>query len=412
MTISTSTLAFLLFVCFILVVALAISHMLLRELREKQKAYSSFAGHVDQFMLFMSEDYCLLDVFPRFLQDPFYEEICQKKKFSEVLSTEEYLRFLEYLKGAAAYPNIPFVFSFRGEVGVLWYELRAGQKKIAGKTLWELLLKNVTLDVDSRTQRDQLQDKVNMLMQNAGDFLWSFDVDSRQLTLLTPITDDEGRVIPRSAGPLDIHSLLRDEEYAMFEKRINARIVAFRASNQDVYENATLRMRLIGPDDQLVWYSFRCKICLEENSKLVIKGSARRMDLLTDNPIFDGDEDVNAALASLLSFPDIRLFCVDRENKIVNCNQAFALDFKFTSPKVVNGKRLLEVVRTKYYSFIQGNLSEVFEGGKPKSWKGPFNKEHRLLWFNAIPLIGKDGFVHRVMGVYIQMDEDEFRESI
>lgn len=411
MFLTPSALAVILFVGFVLIVALAITHMLMRGLKEKQNAYVSFAGHVNEFLLFMNREGLLQDATPKFIRDPLYEQICQKKSFEEILTAEEYVRLNEYLKGAESYPDIPFIFSFKGESDVRWYEMRAVLRKTFGNTYWELLIKNVTLDVDSRNQRDRLQDNVDMLLQNTGDFLWSFDVDTRQMTLLTPITDEDGRVIPRSVGVQDVHSLFLDEEYSMFERRINARIMEFRSTNQNSEENASIRLRVIGPDKKLIWYSFRCKVYLEENSKLAIKGSARRMDLLFDNPIYDEVVNLDAAIGTMLSFPDIRLFCVDRENRIVSCNQSFALDFKFANPEKTFGKRLLEVVRPKYYAFIQGTLSEVFESGRAKSWKGPFNKENRLLWFNAIPLTRADGFVYRVLGVYIQMDESEFRDN-
>lgn len=411
MFLTSSALAIILFVGFVLIVALAITHMLMRGMKEKEKAYANFSEHVDEFLLFVNQDGFLQDASPKFIKDPLYEQICQKKSFKEVLETEEYARLKDYMKGAESYPDIPFIFSYKGESDVRWYEMRAFLKKSFSNSYWELLIKNVTLDVDSRNQRDLLQDNVDMLLQNTGDFLWSFDVDTRQITLLTPIADEDGRVIPRSVGVQDIHSLLLDEEYAMFERRINARIMEFRTTNQNSDEHATIRLRVIGPDKKLIWYSFRCKVYLEENSKLVIKGSARRMDLLFDNPIYDEVVNLDAAIGTMLSFPDIRLFCVDRENRIVSCNQSFALDFKYTNPEKTFGKRLLEVVRPKYYAFIQGTLSEVFESGKSKSWKGPFNKENRLLWFNAIPLTRSDGFVYRVLGVYIQMDESEFRNN-
>lgn len=412
MYLSLSAFAVLLFASFVLIVSLAISHMLFRGQKEKQKAYAAFSEHVTQFLMFMSEDGILMDATPKIVQDPLFERLCQRKRFSEVLSRAENTRLEEYMKGAVAYPDIPFIFSFRCESGVRWYELRATLKKSFNSSVWGLLIKNVTQDVDSRTQRDLLQDNVDMLLLNTGDFLWSFDVDTRQFSLLTPISDEEGRVVPRSTGLQDIHSLLLDEEYALFEKRINARIMAFRSSNQNVDENASIKMRLIGPEGKLIWYSFRCRIYLEENSKLMIKGVARRMDMLFDNPVFEDNEDMDAAVSTMLSFPDIRIFCVDRENRLVSCNQAFALDFKYANPKATFGKRLLEVVRPKYYSFIQGNLSEVFESGRARAWKGPFNKERRLLWFNAIPLTRKDGFVYRVLGVYIQMDEADFKDTL
>ena len=69
---------------------------------------------------------------------------------------------------------------------------------------------------------------------------------------------------------------------------------------------------------------------------------------------------------------------------------------------------MLEVVRPRYFSLFHGVLSEVFEKGIPKAWKGPFGVGKRLLWFNAVPLKREDGFTYRVLGVYLQLDENDF----
>ncbi|MCF0221010.1 MAG: hypothetical protein HUK19_01815 [Fibrobacter sp.] len=412
MFIDPGILAVLLFTGFAIIIALAISHVLIRGFTDKLNAYKNFSGSVNEFILFVSKEGLLQDALPRSVDDPFYERLCEKGSFDEILSEEDFTRMKEYIKGAEAYPDIPFIFSFKGENGTRWYEMKAFMKKSLSHSHWEFLVKNVTMDVDLRKQVDRAKSNLDLLLQNTGDFLWSFDVDTRQITLLTPITDEDGRVIPRSVGVQDIHALLLDEEYSMFERRINARIMAFRASNfKDMDENSSIKLRLVGSDGNLVWYCFRYRVYLEENARILIKGSARRMDLLFDNPIYDDCVNLDAAIGTMLSFPDIRIFCVDRDYRIVSCNQAFALDFKYMSPEKSFGKRLLEVVKPKYYSFIQGTLSEVFESGKAKSWKGPFNKENRLLWFNAIPLTKTEGFVYRAMGVYIQMDAADFKND-
>ena len=66
------------------------------------------------------------------------------------------------------------------------------------------------------------------------------------------------------------------------------------------------------------------------------------------------------------------------------------------------------MVRPRYFSLFHGVVSEFFEKGLSKSWKGAFGVGKRLLWFNAVPLKREDGFTHCVLGVYMQLDENDF----
>jgi PAS domain-containing protein len=234
------------------------------------------------------------------------------------------------------------------------------------------------------------------------------DIDTRKFTFLSPLMDDEGRAIPRSLGVQDIRSMMPEEDYAFFDKHLNSRIVEFRATGQNTSESRGVKLRLNGENGRLDWYAFCGRLYTEENAKIVFRGSARRLDLQLENPIVD-DGDVNESVqASALAFPDIRVFWIDRDYRVCGCNQAFSLAFGKSVPKEIEGKRLLEVVRPKYFSFFHGVISEVFEKGLSKSWKGAFGVGKRLLWFNAVPIKRGDGYTHRVMGVYMQLDENDF----
>ncbi|MCF0224921.1 MAG: PAS domain-containing protein [Fibrobacter sp.] len=412
MLITHGTIAIIFFIGFTLVVALIIASMLLHGFRVRESIFSKFSQHVGEFIIVLSKERKLQDVYPKFSDDVLNKKIRQEGAFKDLLSPAEQDRLEEYLKSASAYPNIPFIFTYESDYGRLWYELRVcqygGGRSFSGMAMQ---IKNVTKDVDTKNHRDSLQENLEMLLKNTGDFLWSFDVDTRKVTLLTPITDDEGRVVPRSLGEQDVQTLLPIEEFKLFEKRINARIVEFRANNKNIDDNANIKMRMYGPNGKLVWYSFRCKLYLEGNSKIVVKGVARRMDLLFESPVFENDASVDTAIAAMLSFPDMRVFCVDRDYRVVSCNQTFAVDFQYTTPKDIIGRRLLEVVRPKYFSFMQGVLTEIFENGKPKSWKGPFVAEGKVLWLNAIPIRRVDGFSHRILCVYMHMNEKDFFDS-
>jgi PAS domain-containing protein len=407
MQVSVGLLIALSFVCFLVTTAFVISVLLIRDLLHKQKIYSNFSGFLSDFLVIISKEGRLIDASPSYISDPLYNLIMRKKSFKRVFSAPEYKRFSEYIRGLDAYPDIPFVFSQDAGDGLNWYEIRARQKQ-EGDVHMVLLLKNVTLDVESRTQRDELKEKVDMLLQSTGDFLWSMDVDSRKFTFLTPLVDDEGRAIPRTQGVQDIRAMMPEEDYAFFDKHLNARIVEFRAKGQDFSETRGVRLRLEGENGKLDWYAFCGRLYTEENAKIVFRGSARRLDLQLETPVVEASAMSESTQVSALAFPDIRLFWIDRDYKICGCNQAFSLAFGSPIPEDIKGKRLLEVVRPRYFSLFHGVLSEVFEKGLSKSWKGAFGVGKRLLWFNAVPLKRPDGYTYRVLGVYLQLDENDF----
>ena len=395
------------FVCFLVITAFVIVVLLIKDLLHKQRIYSNFGSYLSDFLVIISKEGRLIDASPAYISDPLYNLIMRQKSFKRVFSAAEYKRFSEYIRGLDAYPDIPFVFSQDLGDGLNWYEIRARQKQV-GDAHMVLLLKNVTLDVESRTPRDELKEKVDMLLQSTGDFLWSMDVDTRTFTFLTPLVDDEGRAIPRTQGVQDIRAMMPEEDYAFFDKHLNARIVEFRAKGQDSSESRGVRLRLIGENGQLDWYAFCGRLYTEENAKIVFRGSARKLDLQLENPIAEPSVVSESTQVAALAFPDIRLFWIDREYKICGCNQAFSLAFGSPIPKDIEGKRLLEVVRPRYFSLFHGVLSEVFEKGVAKAWKGPFGVGKRLLWFNAVPLKREDGYTYRVLGVYLQLDENDF----
>lgn len=412
MQVPVSLVIAVLFVCFLVITAFVITVLLIRDLLHKQKIYSVFADYLCDFLVIVSKEGRLIDATPNYISDPLYNSILRQKSFKKIFSAGEYKRFLEYLKGLDAYPDIPFVFSHDSGDGLNWYEIRASMQKQGVDVHMVLLLKNVTLDVESRTQRDEMKEKVDMLLQNTGDFLWSMDVDTRTFTFLTPLVDEEGRAIPRTQGVQDIRAMMPEDDYAFFDKHLNARIVEFRAKGQNTSENRGVRLRLQGENGRLDWYAFCGRLYTEENAKIVFRGSARKLDMQLENPMDESLGMNESTQVAALAFPDIRLFWIDRDYKICGCNQAFSLAFGSPNPEEINGKRLLEVVRPRYFSLFHGVLSEVFEKGLSKAWKGPFGVGRRLLWFNAVPFKRDDGYTYRVLGVYLQLDENDFDANI
>ena len=70
MLISPTVLAFILFVVFLLLVALVLVAMLLRDVHEKQKVYANFSGYLTDLLIVMSKEGRLLDAMPKYVSDP------------------------------------------------------------------------------------------------------------------------------------------------------------------------------------------------------------------------------------------------------------------------------------------------------------------------------------------------------
>lgn len=408
MVISPGVLAGIMFALFVTLVAFVIAVMLYRDLCSRQNVYANFSAHLDEFMVIMTKDGILHDVLPKFVGDPLYEQLVQNQTFESILSISDLNRLNDYIRGLDAYPDIPFIFSFHGDSGLLWYELRAVVQKNSNYLTY--LIKNVTMDVESRNQRDQVQKNVDLLLQSTGDFLWSLDVEKRQFCLLTPISDDEGRVVPRSVGVQDIHTVLPAEDFEVFGRMVNARVVDFRTTGRDNDENRTMKLRLYGQDGKKVWYAMRCKVSYDENAQLMIKGTARRMDMAIEIPVTD-DQAQNALVSLALSFPDISIFCIDRDYKFVSCNLTFAMEHFIPDPKIVIGKRAKDVFTTKYFTYLKGLCSAAFENGRPVSWRGSVNRKDQIIVLNVVP-VKSDGVVTRLLGSYIYMSQDEFKQYL
>lgn len=407
MEISPGVLACILFALFLALVAFVIAVLLYRDLRSRQSVFAYFSSNLDEFLVIMTKDGILHDVMPKYVDDPLYEQLCQNENFDSILSISDLNRLNDYIRGLDAYPDIPFIFSYNGESGLLWYELRAMFLKDSNHLVY--LIKNVTMDVESRNQRDLVQKNMDLLLQSTGDFLWNLDVEKRRFSLLTPISDDEGRVVPRSVGVQDIHTILSDADFAVFSKMVNARIVDFRSTGRDNDENRPIKLRLFGQAGRRVWYTLRCKVGYDENGRLMIKGSARRMDMSIESPVFN-DACRDALLSSAFSFPDMNIFCLDREYRFVSCNLTFAMEHCFSDPKLIVGRRAKDVINTKYFTYLMGLCSSTFETGRPFSWKGPIDDTNKIIVLNVTP-IKDDNAVDRLICTYIYMSRDAIEQA-
>ena len=408
MLISTGVLAGILFSLFIVLVAFVICFLLYCDLRSRQNVYGAFSKDLNEFVAIMSKDGVLQDLMPKNVDDPLYRQLFQNQNLESILSFSDSSRLNDYIRGLDAYPDIPFLFSYNSEEGVQWYGLRAAMQKVGSDSYSVYLIKNMTMDVESRSQRDAVQRNIDLLLQSTGDFLWSLDAENRQFSILTPMTDEEGRVIPRSVGVQDIRSLLPEADCQFFADTVNARIVDFRSSGHDRDESLSFKVRLFGQEGKLVWYAFRCRVGNDENGRLMINGTARRMDVLVDVPAFE-EEAKDALLSAAFSFPELGIFCLNRELKILGCNQTFALEHGASNGSFFVGKDVKEVLKSRFVNLFTDLCSRAFETGRPICWRGLLDAGSVVANINVTP-VEQGRIVNKVLFSYSYTLKSDFEK--
>jgi len=408
------------FICAILLVACVIFIFLLRESVNKQKLYDRFPGSTNEFIIVFSRRLEFLYGLPMYVSDPLFKRLCTGNLFQDLLRPKDWARMKLFFDEAEKHQNMSFVFSVELESSsthseqnrMQWYEMKTFlEYDTVQEFRFVCFIRNFTRENENRRERERIQTRLDNLLQNTGDFLWDFDVDERRFRLLTPLMDEEHRVIPQSTGYVDIRKMMPETDYELLDSIVNARVKDFHTygSRGDPFE--TFKVRLYGVDKTMVWYCFRCRLVNDDENRLVLQGSARRMDMVLDNPV-SGDDDKDAMLSAVLSFPDVRVMWVDRNFTLQGCNQAFATDFQIMNPKDVYGKNLDAVVTSRILPNVSKIISDVFDTGKSVAWKGGFIKEGSLLMFNAVPLKSKDNVLHTVLGVYMVLDKGDFVDDV
>lgn len=403
------------FLCVILLVAFFILIFLLREGIKKQQLYENFSGSVNEFIIVFSRRLEFLYGLPMYMSDPLFRWLSSGSTFQDLLSSKDWARMKLYFDEVEKHQNMSFVFSHdledasaNGDKGrTQWYEMKTVLEYVSVQEFrYVCFIKNISKENENRKERERIQTRLDNLLQNTGDFLWNFEVEDRRFKLLTPLMDEEHRVVPQSTGYVEIRKMMPESDLELLNTILNARVKDYHTfgSRGDPFE--TIKVRLYGTDKTLVWYCFRGRLVTDEDNRLVLQGSARRMDMVLDNLVFGDDKD--AILSAALSFPDVRIFWVDRDFNIQGCNQSFAADFQILNPKEIYGKSLDSVVSSKILPYMSKILSEVFDTGRSAAWKGNFIKAERLLMLNAVPIRSKDNITHTALGVYMLLDKDDF----
>lgn len=407
----------LVFVSILLLMACFILVFLLRETSVKQRLYEKFPGSVNEFIIVFSRRLEFLYGLPLYVSDPLFRRLSSGNTLQDLLRSKDWARLKLYFDEVEKHQNMSFVFSVDIDSSSMnpdqnrmqWYEIKTIVEYVSVHEFrYICFIKNFTKENENRKERERIQVRLDNLLQNTGDFLWDFDVDERKFKILTPLMDEEHRVVPQSTGYVDIRNMMPESDYELLNSVVNLRVKDYHAfgSRGDPFE--TIKVRLYGIDKTMVWYCFRCRLATDDDNRLVLQGSARRMDLVLDNPVMSDDGDRDALLSATLSFPDVRIVWVDKNYAIQGCNQSFATDFQITSPKEIYGKTLDTVVTRKILPYMTKIISDVFDSGRSVAWKGGFIKEGSLLMFNAVPLKSKDNLIHSVLGVYMVLDKSDF----
>ena len=392
----------------LLVVVCVVCVMLLRDSRKKQKFYRRFGKNVGEGLVVLSQRLEYLYSLPLFAEDPLLELLVQGQSFQDLLDSKDWGRMRLFFMETEKHRDIPFLFSVKlDDGGVLWYELRCFIHRVSvSEYHYVCFLKNISREQESRKERKALQDNLDLMVKTTGAFLWSMDVEKRLVKFLTPIMDEDFQVLPQSAGGIELSSLMPEEDVELLEKLMNRYIREYRSDKSVIQKNKVyppVRIRLFNKNGNMLWFNLRGLLRFDEEGNLVFQGVANRLDLMMDNFIFDPDQNDNALFSAAMSLPDLRVFWVDRNFKILGANQCFANAFRVRDLSSIQGKPLSDVVDSKPLLYFNKVLSEVFETGRRLSLMTEGDKLDEPMLFNLVPLKVEVGVVQQVLCAYVRI---------
>jgi hypothetical protein len=393
----------------LLVVVCLVCFMLLRDSRKKQKFYKRFGNNVNEGIVVLSQNLDYLYSMPLFAEEPLLEKLVQGQSLQELLDPKDWGRMRLFFEETEKHRDIPFLFSVKLEDrDILWYELRCFIYRASlSEYHYVCFLKNITREQETRRERQNLQDTLDLMLKTTGDFLWSLDVEKRLVTFLTPIVDEDFQILPRSAGGVELSKIMPEEDAALLDKLTNRYVLEYKADNSIIEKNKLyppVKIRLFNKKGNVFWYNLRGLIAFDEEGNLVFRGVANRLDLMMDNFVFDPDHNENALFSAALSLPDLRVFWVDREFKILGANQCFANAFHVDDLASIQGKPLSSVAFSKPLLYFNKVLTEVFETGRRVSWKSEGDELDCPMFFNVVPLKEKSGVALQALCAYIRLD--------
>lgn len=392
----------------LLVVVCVVCIMLLRDSRKRQRFYKRFGKNVTEGIVVLSQHLEYLYSLPLFVEEPLMERLVQGQTFQELLDPKDWGRMRLFFMETEKHRDIPFLFSVKlDDRDVLWYELRCFIHRVSlSEFHYVCFLKNISREQESSKERKALQGNLDLMIKTTGAFLWSMDVEKRLVKFLTPIMDEDFQVLPQSAGGIELSSLMPEEDVELLEKLMNRYIREYRADKSVVEKHKLyppVRIRLFNKDGSLLWLNLRGLLGFDEEGNLVFQGVANRLDLMMDNFIFDPDQNDNALFSAAMSLPDLRVFWVDRDYRLLGASQCFANAFRIRDLSSIQGKALSDVVDPKPLLYFNRVLSEVFETGRRMSLMTEGDKLDEPMIFNVVPLKVELGVVQQALCAYIRI---------
>lgn len=391
----------------LLIVVCVVCILLIREVRKRQKLYRRFPGLSSEGLVVLSQKLDFLYCQPLFADDPLFDKLIQGSTFQEILDSKDWARMRQFFEETEKHRDMSFLFSMKlDEKEILWYELHCFTQHVTvAESQYVCFIKNITKEQKGLRERNDLQNNLDLLLKTSGDFLWSMDIEKRQIKFLTPIIDDDLQYVPQSAGGVDKASIMPEEDSAILDNLANWYISMYK-TDKSVVNRAfpPVKVRLYGKDKSLLWYHVRGLLNYDESGTLVFQGLARRLDVMMDNFIFDSSQNQNALFSAALSLPNLRVFWVDREYRILGANQGFANDFGIVDLEMAQGDVLNNVVDSRSQLYFNKVLSEVFVSGRRVSWTLEGDKLDKPIVFNVVPLKVEAGIVIQAMCTYFKMD--------
>lgn len=400
---------------FILTVAVVVlsttSIILMLKLRFFQKKINrrkQVDSYSQEFVASLSDDYRFLrvsrssintiEMLPSLLQGRYL------KDFVHPDDLDLLLRSLETPLGDERVKTV--VFRCRhGSEGWCWVEMYG--KKIHYKAKKKILVcyfKNVDTVIKLRSDLTAIEKRLHIFLTLSSDIVWQFDVEKRELEIMTPIAFERHRIPSKTPGKVSMEELMPFQDMQLVENVINARVQHFSEYGRDVPNPEEIFIRLYGVDESHVWYSVNGLLDNDLDGRLMFFGTGHIVGrtLMNKTPP-DAKEKL---FDQMLSLPYVRVFWANKNQVCLGCNQAFASDFGLYNTSKVIGESMDSLYSNNaLHSILKEKIKEVFDtdkgcSGKAELFIGSGSVPH-ILFYSLMPLKDEEKNTYAVMGVYL-----------
>ena len=398
-------LVFAIVVLTIVCIALILRIVVLQKHVEKKKIIEQYS---QEFVASLSENLTFLYVSPSSVNTiEMSPSLLQGRYLKEFVHPDDLDLLLRSLEAPMSDDRLKTVI-FRcrhGSEGWCWVEMYG--KKIrweSNKKVFACYFKNVDSLIKLRSDYNNIEKRLHIFLRLSFDIVWEFDVEKRELELLTPIVFERHRVPSRTPGRVSMEEIMPIEDLRLIENVINARVQHYSEYGRDVPTPEEIFIRLFGIDESRIWYSIRGILDKNVDGRLMFFGSGHMMDHTLVNKT---SPDIKTNLFdSIMSIPYLRVFWIDQEQIYLGCNQTFASDLgQYNASKVIGESMHAFSVNAALGSIFKDTSLRVIntkEGcsGKSELFIGPDSVRH-LFFYSFIPLEDDSKTISAVLGVYL-----------